>query len=70
MATNLQLDDKLIRQAVELGNHHTKKAAVTQALNDYISHLRQEKILSLFGTVDFTPATSSGPRQFYRVLVP
>ena len=55
MATNLQLDDKLIRQAVELGNHHTKRAAVTQALNDYISHLRQEKILNLFGKVDFTP---------------
>jgi len=55
MATNLQLDDRLIKQAVELGTHRTKKAAVTQALNDYISHLRQEKILNLFGKVDFTP---------------
>ena len=55
MATNLQLDDRLIKQAVELGTHRTKKAAVTQALNDYISHLRQEKILDLFGKVDFTP---------------
>lgn len=55
MATNLQLDDRLIRQAVELGTHRTKKAAVTQALNDYISHLKQEKILNLFGKVDFTP---------------
>ena len=55
MATNLQLDDRLIKQAVELGTHRTKKAAVTQALNDYISHLKQEKILNLFGKVDFTP---------------
>ena len=55
MATNLQLDDKLIRQAVELGSHRTKKAAVTQALTDYIRHLRQEKILDLFGSVDFDP---------------
>lgn len=55
MATNLQLDDNLIKQAVELGNHQTKRAAVTQALTDYISHLRQEKILNLFGKVDFTP---------------
>ena len=55
MATNLQLDDRLIRQAVALGSHRTKKAAVTQALTDYISHLRQEKILDLFGTVDFDP---------------
>jgi hypothetical protein len=53
MATNLQLDDKLIRQAVTLGSHRTKKAAVTQALTDYICHLRQEKILDLFGRVEF-----------------
>ncbi|MBI2437788.1 MAG: type II toxin-antitoxin system VapB family antitoxin [Lentisphaerae bacterium] len=55
MATNLQLDDRLIRQAVALGSHRTKKAAVTQALTDYIRHLRQEKILDLFGKVDFDP---------------
>jgi len=53
MATNLQLDDCLIKEAVALGNHRTKKAAVTQALSDYIRHLRQERILGLFGTVDF-----------------
>jgi Arc/MetJ family transcription regulator len=55
MATNLQLDDKLIKQAVMLGGHHTKRAAVTQALSDYIRNLQQEKILDLFGKVDFTP---------------
>jgi Arc/MetJ family transcription regulator len=55
MATNLQLDETLIRRAVELGSHRTKKAAVTQALNDYISRLQQEKILDLFGKVDFAP---------------
>jgi Arc/MetJ family transcription regulator len=56
MATNLQLDDRLIRQAVELGGHRTKKAAVTQALTDYIRHLKQERILELFGKLDFDPA--------------
>ena len=56
MATNLQLDDRLIREALVLGGHRTKKAAVTQALTDYIRHLRQEKILDLFGKVDFDPA--------------
>ena len=55
MATNLQLDDRLIREAVTLGNHRTKKAAVTQALADYIRHLRQERILDLFGKVKFDP---------------
>ena len=56
MATNLQLDDRLIQEAVALGNHRTKKAAVTQALTDYIRHLRQERILELFGSVEFDPA--------------
>jgi hypothetical protein len=55
MATNLQIDDKLIRRAVTLGHHRTKKAAVTQALTDYIHHLEQENILSLFGSVDYVP---------------
>jgi Arc/MetJ family transcription regulator len=56
MATNLQIDDKLIEKAVTLGRHHTKKAAVTQALTEYIHHIEQEKILSLFGSVDFDPS--------------
>jgi Arc/MetJ family transcription regulator len=55
VATNLQLDDKLIKQAVTLGGHRTKRAAVTQALSDYIRNLQQERILELFGKVDFTP---------------
>ncbi len=56
MATNLQLDDRLIAEAATLGKHRTKKEAVTQALTDYVRHLRQERILDLFGRVDFDPA--------------
>jgi len=55
MATNLQIDDKLITRAVRLGHHRTKKAAVTRALTEYIHHLEQEKILRLFGSVDLDP---------------
>jgi Arc/MetJ family transcription regulator len=55
MATNLQIDDKLITRAVKLGGHRTKKSAVTQALSEYIHHLEQEKITSLFGTVVYEP---------------
>lgn len=53
MATNLQIDDKLITKAQKLGKHRTKKAAVTKALQDYISRLEQEKILPLFGSIDY-----------------
>ena len=55
LATNLQLDNRLIEKAVKLGKHKTKRAAVTQALKDYIEHLEQQKILSLFGNVDYAP---------------
>ena len=51
MATNLELDDRLIMQAVKLGGHRTKKAAVTQALAEYVSHLEQAGILDLFGKI-------------------
>ncbi len=55
MATNLQIDDNLIQKAVRLGGHKTKKAAVSEALIEYIQNLEQEKILSMFGTVEYDP---------------
>lgn len=55
MATNLQIEDKLIDKAVKLGRHKTKKAAVTQALEDYVRRLEQEKITALFGSVVYEP---------------
>lgn len=56
MATNLQIEDSLIVKAVKLGGHCTKKAAVTQALSEYIRHLEQAEILNIFGDVDFDSA--------------
>jgi Arc/MetJ family transcription regulator len=55
LATNLQLDDHLIERAVKLGNHKTKRAAVNQTLKEYVEHLEQQKILALFGQVDYDP---------------
>lgn len=56
MATNLQLDDRLILKAVQLGAHRTKKEAVTAALESYVGHLERLEILELFGKVDYDPA--------------
>lgn len=55
MATNLDIDDRLIDQAVLLGGHRTKKAAVTEALEEYVQRREQKKITELFGTIDFDP---------------
>ncbi|HHS12936.1 MAG TPA: type II toxin-antitoxin system VapB family antitoxin, partial [bacterium] len=36
MPTNLAIDDQLIENARKIGKHKTKKAAVTEALKEYI----------------------------------
>jgi Bacterial antitoxin of type II TA system, VapB len=55
MATNLALDDKLVERAKEVGQHKTKKAVVTEALEEYILRRQQMEILGLFHGVDFDP---------------
>jgi hypothetical protein len=48
--------DKLIETAKMLGDHKTKKAAVTAALEEYIRRRKQLKAIEAFGTFDFDPA--------------
>ena len=55
MASNLQLDDRLVAEAATLGKDRTKEEAVNQALTAYIRHLRKDRILDLFGKVEFDP---------------
>ena len=57
MGTNLALDDKLVQEAVRIGGHRTGKAAVTQALTEYIQRHKQRAILGLFGKLDLLPAS-------------
>jgi Arc/MetJ family transcription regulator len=56
MPTNLALDDQLIEEARQAGNHKTKKEAVTAALDEYVRRHKQMRILDAFGTVTFDPA--------------
>ena len=55
MATNLDLDTKLIDQALRMGHHKTKREAVNTALRKYVQWLGQQRIIELFGTIDFDP---------------
>ena len=55
MATNLDLDDKLIEAAQKLGRHKTKREAVNRALDEYVRWLRQQAILDDFGTIPYDP---------------
>jgi Arc/MetJ family transcription regulator len=53
MATNLALDDSLIEEAVKIGNHRTKREAVTAALQEYVQARKRREIFELVGKVDY-----------------
>jgi hypothetical protein len=53
MPTNLALDDSLIEEAVKVGNHRTKKEAVTAALQEYVQARKRREILEWVGKVDY-----------------
>ncbi|HET6385063.1 MAG TPA: type II toxin-antitoxin system VapB family antitoxin [Armatimonadota bacterium] len=55
MAENSAIEDQLLTEAVKLGGHRTRKEAVIQALTDYVQRVQQQKILELFGTIEFDP---------------
>jgi hypothetical protein len=55
MATNLAIDDALIEEARRVGGQKTKKATVTEALNEYIQRRRQKRVVGLFGKIDLDP---------------
>ncbi len=53
MATNLAINDDLIKEALLLGQQKTKKAVVNEALTEYIQRRKQIEILKLFGKIDY-----------------
>lgn len=53
MPTNLAIDDSLLEEAQKLGHHRTKKETVNAPLDEYIKRRKQQKILSLFGKIDY-----------------
>ena len=55
MATNLSLDPKLIERALALSGEKTKKAAVTRALEEFVSRHEQKNVANLFGKLEWDP---------------
>ena len=53
MATNLDIQPELLEEAVKVGGHRSKRAAVEAALTEYVNRRRQQSILKLFGEVEF-----------------
>jgi Arc/MetJ family transcription regulator len=53
MATNLAIDEQLLEEALRIGGRRTKKDTVNEALQEYILHRKQARVVELFGTIDF-----------------
>lgn len=53
MATNLALDDRLVDEARKLGGHRTKRAAVNEALAEYVARRKRRGVIDLFGSLDW-----------------
>jgi Arc/MetJ family transcription regulator len=53
MATNLALDPDLIARAVKVSGEKTKKAAVTRALEEFITRRSQRRLVDLMGKLEW-----------------
>lgn len=53
MATNLKIDEELLKEALKLGHFKTKKATVNQALAEFVQHRKQLQLLDWQGKVEF-----------------
>ena len=53
MATNLAIDPELLEEAHRVGKKKTKKATVTEALEEYVRRRKQKGILELFGAIEY-----------------
>lgn len=55
MATNLAIDDELLREALEISGLKTKRDTVNLALKEFIDRYKQLEIIKIFGEMDPDP---------------
>jgi hypothetical protein len=55
IATNLEINEELMKDALEVSDHKTKKAVVNEALEEYVRRRKQVRIIDLFGKIRFDP---------------
>jgi Arc/MetJ family transcription regulator len=53
---NLKLDDRLLEEALKLGQFKSKRDAVNAALAEFVHRRQRLRILDLRGKIDFDPA--------------
>jgi Arc/MetJ family transcription regulator len=53
MATNLAINDNLLKTALKIGGFKTKKETVNVALDEFIKNKKRQEAIELFGAIDF-----------------
>jgi len=53
LRTNIELDEKLVKEAMKLTNKKTKKELVNYALRELVSKMKRKKLLELEGKVQW-----------------
>jgi Arc/MetJ family transcription regulator len=53
MATNLAIDDNLLKTAFIVGGLKTKKDTVNLALDEFIQRRKRQEVIELFGKIEF-----------------
>ena len=56
MPASLKFDDKMVEEAVKLGNFKTRQEALNAALAEFVQRRNRLRILELAGKIDFDPA--------------
>jgi len=54
LRTNIELDEKLVGEAMKLTHKKTKKELVNYALSELVSRIKRRKMLELEGKVTWT----------------
>ncbi len=54
LRTNIELDEKLVDEAMKLTRKKTKKELVNYALKELVSRIKRKKLLELEGKVEWT----------------
>lgn len=54
LRTNIELDEKLVKEALKLTRKKTKKELVNYALKELVSKAKRKKLLELEGKVHWT----------------
>jgi len=53
MPARISISEQLVEEARQAGRHATNEEAVHHALEEYVARRRRQRIIKLFGTVNY-----------------